>query len=108
MYYNLVLPTGSRVGIFSSRLQKLVIRSNAFVIFYAVLLPGFREAKPLSFSTIVTLFMDLANSLQWAGIVRYWKVQVVSNLLRPRRFDEEVNRIIWVLVDCIIDLVGVA
>jgi hypothetical protein len=64
MYYNLILPTGSRVGIFSSQLQKLVIRSNAFIIFYAVSLPGFREAEPLSFGTIVTLFMDLANSSQ--------------------------------------------
>jgi hypothetical protein len=35
-------------------------------------------------------------------------VQVVSNPPRPRRFDEEVNRIIWVSVDCIVDLVGVA
>jgi hypothetical protein len=35
-------------------------------------------------------------------------VQAVSNPPRPRRFDEEVNRIIWVLVDCIVDLVGVA
>jgi hypothetical protein len=63
MYYNLVLPIGSRVGIFSSRLQKLAIRSNVFVIFYVVSLLGFREAESLSFGTIVTLFIDLANSL---------------------------------------------
>jgi hypothetical protein len=63
MYYNLVLPIGSRVGIFSSRLQKLAIRSNVFVIFYIVSLLGFREAESLSFGTIVTLFIDLANSL---------------------------------------------
>jgi hypothetical protein len=115
MYRNLILPTGSKVGIFSERMQSLVSRSNAFIMFYANM-----QAPPrcttsrdrralLSFGTVVALFMDPADLTQWAGVIRYRKVQRASNSLpRPRMLDQQTNDIIWISVNCIVDLVGVA
>jgi hypothetical protein len=113
MYQNLLLPTGASVGIFDKRLQRLASRSNAFVMFYADLpttqMRTHRERKTISFSTVVTLFIDPANLSQWAGIVRYRKVQLPSTTVpRPRMFDEEANDMIWISANQILDLVGVA
>jgi hypothetical protein len=116
-YRNLILPTGARVGIFDKRLQRLTSRSNAFVMFYADP-PATRswsqgtpreQIAPLSFGTIVTLFTDPGNLSQWAGVVRWRKVQSASTTLpRPRMLDEEDNDMIWISIDRIFDLVGVA
>ena len=70
-----------------------------------------RDTVQLSFGTVVTLFMDPANFSQWAGIVRYRKVQPASlkdHLPQPRMFDEDNNDVIWISVDRIVDLVGAA
>jgi hypothetical protein len=112
MYRNVILPTGSRVGTFSPRLQSLVLRNNAFIMYYEDLPANSRrETVQLSFGTVVTLFMDPFDSSQWAGVAKYHKVQPASNdncLPRPRIFDENTNSIIWILVDRIVDLVGAA
>jgi hypothetical protein len=113
MYQNLLLPTGARVGIFDKRLQRLASRSNAFVMFYADLpttqMRTHRERKTISFGTVVALFIDPANLSQWAGIVRYRKVQLPSTTVpRPRMFDEEANDMIWISANQVLDLVGVA
>jgi hypothetical protein len=112
LYHSLVLPTGARVGTFSPKAQTLVSRNNSFVMYYTDL-PDIstRTTVQLSFGTVVTLFMDPADSSQWAGVVRYRKVQPASvgdHLPRPRMFDEDDNDMIWISVDRIVDLVGVA
>jgi hypothetical protein len=114
MYCNLILLTGAKVGLYNDRLQGLTAQSNAFVMFY---MNGERHkrtlansmAAPLSFGTIIALFIDPADLSQWAGIVRCRRVQLASPTLpRPRMMDEETNDMIWISVEQICDVVGVA
>jgi hypothetical protein len=109
-YRNLILPTGSRVGIFSSRLKNITSRCNAFVMYYgSVPANSSTVVRPLSFGTVVTLFSDPASLLSWAGIVRHRNVRRLPyDMPHPRRFEEDDNEIRWVSIDCIVDLVGVA
>jgi hypothetical protein len=64
MYHSLVLSIGLKVRIYSLRLNSVALRYNAFVIYYAdILANSFIAMRPLSFSTVVTLFSNPANLL---------------------------------------------
>jgi hypothetical protein len=65
--------------------------------------------RPLSFGTVVTLFIDPADLSSWAGIVRHRNVRRLPyDMPHPRRFEEDDNEMRWVSIDRIVDLVGVA
>jgi hypothetical protein len=110
MYRSLILSTGSKVGIYSSRLNSVASRYNAFVIYYAdIPANSFTATRPLSFGTVVTLFSDPANLSSWAGVVKHRNVRRLRyDIPHPRRFEEDDNEIRWVSINLIIDVVGVA
>jgi hypothetical protein len=64
MYRNLILPTGLKVRILALNMNNLVLCCNAFVMYYDdVPANPSTVIRPLSFSTVVTLFSDLADLL---------------------------------------------
>jgi hypothetical protein len=95
MYRNLILPTGLKVRMLASNINNLVSRCNAFIIYYNDVPANLSTVvRPLSFSTVVTLFSNLADLLAWAGIVRYRNLRRQPfNILHPLRFEQDDNNI---------------
>lgn len=59
MYRNLVLPSGAKVGTFSSAHERLISRNNLMVMYYADLhTTSQQETIQLSFGTVVVLFEE--------------------------------------------------
>ena len=106
--HSLTLSSGAKVKIFSQQ-KGLATRNNSLVMYYSDT-SARRDRVQLLFSTVVVLYKDPGDLMQWAGITKWRSVRPASSVgpPRPRMFDQDDTSMLWISVTLIVDVVGAA